>query len=151
MTTHGALTRSTLKLIRVTLLAGVLGFGVVVWYILQTAAPEPLDERAANALRIAFLAVVLLDLPLLFVLRSAQSRVRGYASAARLTIVGWAQGEGVALFGTVLYLLTARVSLWVLGVLVLLTAFVLVPLPGEESEIPSSPGPAPLPRSGQPE
>jgi uncharacterized membrane protein len=136
MAAKGALTEGALKVIRVALLTGVLGFGIVVWYILRTAAPEPLDERAARSMRIAFLAVVVLDLPLLFVLRRAHARAAGYASAARLSIVGWTQGEGVALFGAVLYLLTGRLSLYGLGVLVLLTAFVLVPVPPERTPQP---------------
>lgn len=134
MANRSALTRSTLEVVRVMLLAGVIAFGVIVWYILRTAAPEPLEEDAANALRLAFLAVVLLDLPLLFVLRRAQRGASRYPVAARFAIAGWTQGEGVALFGGVLYLLTARFSLYVLGVLVLLTSFALLRVPRQPAE-----------------
>lgn len=118
-----------LKLIRLALLGGVLVFGIVIAWLTGSGG-YPADTSLAGVLRLAFLVLAAGTLAALMVVRTAQGR----AAADRrgtFAIVGWALGEGIALFGGVAWLLAGELPLYLTGVAVLLVAFLLVPVPGE--------------------
>jgi hypothetical protein len=128
MTTN-ELNRKTLTIMRAALLAGVLLLGAAVWWVLRGGERPPLDDARESALRLFFTVLAVATAPGIIAVRFAQGRAPGFARKAQLAIVGWALGEGVALLGGVIYMLTGSPRLYLLGVLVLLAAFALVPIP----------------------
>lgn len=133
------LTRPMLRLIRFVLLAGVLSFGAAVWLIHGSGQRAPVDAAAAWTLRVAFLVLLVVDFPAIVGLRLFQSRAADFQRKALFAVLAWAVAEGLALLGGVIYLLTARSTLYAVGTLVLLAAFVIVPVPaggdtGERSD-----------------
>ena len=114
-------------LIRAALWCGVLAFGAVIWFVHQRGLfptkPQPTAMIAAQA-ALSVLAVVV-------ALATRGRAINGpdLASRASSTIQLWAIGEGAALFGGVIFLLSGDAQWYGLGLLSMLTVFVLVPLP----------------------
>jgi hypothetical protein len=127
--TNPPLTSTALKVVRGSMLAFVLMLGAIVWYLQSTAAPTPVDAEMTRTLRLALLVLVALDVPVILRVRSLQARADTFEAAGRLAIVGWALGEAVAVFGGVIYLLTADPWVYIAGVAVLLGALGMLPVP----------------------
>ena len=127
--TSGQITPSTLKVIRGSLLGGVLLFGGIVWYLHSTEGPVPVDADLARTLRLVFLVFAFTSLFLLLFLRSRRHRAGEFHAAAVAAIIAWAIGEAVALFGGVIYLLTADVTPYLGGVALMFIAFLVAPVP----------------------
>lgn len=125
------LTGRMLRIIRVVLLVGVLAFGAAVWLIHGSGESAPVDAAAAWTLRVAFLVLLVVDFPAILALRLFQSRAADFQRKALFAVVAWAVAEGLALLGGVVYLLTARPTFYAFGTLVLLAAFLIVPVPAE--------------------
>jgi len=126
-----SLTPSTLRVIRLALLGGVLLFGSVVWYLTARGTIDPLPAAGMTPLLIAFTGVSLASLFGLAVLRSQQARAEDPLRRATLAIVGWAVGEAPALLGGVIYLLSASPIAYYTGVAILLASFAVIPIPEE--------------------
>ena len=105
---------------------GVLTFGLVIFFIHRAGTfpirPQPMALRYASAaFSVVAVAVVL-------ALRGEPRRMEDGPERNTKVLTLWAIGEGAALFGAVLYLLTNEAQWYGLGLLSMLTAFVLVPL-----------------------
>jgi hypothetical protein len=114
--------------VRIAMLVGVLLFGGVTWALRRDAPPEVVPTpRIVDYLRLGVwgitIAVVLL-------VRAKLDRTGDPARRATLSILAWAAGELSALFGAVHYFLTGEPRWYLIGVLLLLVAFLLVPLRG---------------------
>ena len=120
---------STLKVIRLALLAGVVIFGFAIAYLSRTGALQP-DPDVAGVLRLAFLPLALGSVVGMMAVRSAQSRAEPDRKGA-LAIIGWALGEGVALFGGVAWLVAGEMMLYLTGLGLMIVALLLVPVPAD--------------------
>lgn len=123
------LTSAALRIVRGSMLAFVLMLGGIIWYLRSTDPPTPADAQVVRTLRIVFLVLLVIDIPLIMRMRTLQARAERFEAAARLTITGWALAEGIALFGGVLFLLTADPLMYLAGTGVLLGAFLMLPVP----------------------
>lgn len=116
----------TLGLIGMMLWFGVVAFGVVIWFLHRAGSfairPQPMELRYASA------AVSVLAVIVALVLRGGVRQMDDGPERNAKVLVLWAVGEGAALFGGVLYLLTNEPQWYGLGLLAMLTNFVLVPL-----------------------
>ena len=114
-------------LIRAALWGGVLMFGAVAWFMTQRGAfptkPQP------SAMIVAQLGLCVAAVVVAFMLRRRAIDGPDVKTRAAWTVQLWAIGEGAALFGGVLYLLSGQAQWYGLGLLSMATVFSLVPLP----------------------
>ena len=116
-----------LALIRVAMLAGVLTFGTVIWFLRRDGSP-PLLGEAADTLRLVGMVVGAVAVVGIAVFRTLASRAPEGGQRAAYSIVGWALGEAAALYGGVYYFLAGRPLGYMLGLMLLLAAFVFIPV-----------------------
>lgn len=114
-------------LIRAALWIGVLMFGAVAWFMHQRGTfpvrPQP------HALNLSQLWLSVMAVVVALMLRRRAIEGPDAQTRSTWTIQLWALGEGAALFGGVLYLLSNEPQWYGLGLLAMATVFVLVPLP----------------------
>ena len=115
-------------LIRIAMLIGVLLFGAVTWFLRQSGnAPEPPTPESARTLlwmgRAAWGAAVAGCVVLFALLQRETTPAR----AQRLSIIAWALGELVALFGGVVWFLTGLTQWYVSGLVFLVLALLAFP------------------------
>jgi hypothetical protein len=115
--------------IRLAMMAGVLLFGAVSWFMHQAPEWTPTDPAVAARLRTMggiVGGIAALGLVVLFTrFRDASSP----SQASTLAILAWALGEAVALFGGVVFFLTGAPTWYIVGVLLLTLTFVAFPPP----------------------
>ena len=111
------------------MLAGVLLFGGVSWFITRSPDWSPAEpgvgERLVLIARMAWISVGI-ALPVMFL------KFRDNANPARastVAIVAWTLGETLALFGGVILFLTAMPGWYVAGVIALCVAMIAFPAP----------------------
>jgi len=96
---------ASLPLIRIALLAGVLLFGAVTWWLHRGARIEVVNARDLRPLRqagsVVWVAAMVAEV-VLFVIR-LRGRTRDAAAQQSQRVMAWAAGEAVALFGAVYY------------------------------------------------
>jgi hypothetical protein len=114
-----------LRVIRLALLAGVLAFGGVVWYLLregmETAPLEP-------GFLYGFVAVLVASGVGIAVIQLRHAAETEPARLQALAIAGWAVGEAPALLGGVLYLLSGNPVPYLVGLGMMLVSFVMIPV-----------------------
>jgi hypothetical protein len=114
-------------LIRFAMLIGVLLFGGVVWFLRRSdGAPgvAPEDARALLWIGRALWGTAIIGSAILFQL---VQRAMTFAKVQSYSIVAWALGEMVALYGAVIWFLTRSPSWYVTGLVFLLLAFLAFP------------------------
>ena len=114
--------------IRITMVTGVLLFGAVTWFLRRSgSAPEPLTPESARTLlwmgRVAW-GSALAGCIVIFALMQ-----RNPASSRNqlFSIVAWALGELVALYGGVVWFLTGMTQWYVSGLVFLVLALLAFP------------------------
>ena len=122
---------TTLSVIRVTLLAGVVIFGVVGIYLTKGGSLEPLEEQTLEVLRMAFVAILAAVGAAMFIFWRKRVALKPEDDPSTLNITGWALGESVALFGGVILLLSGDISYYLIGVVVMLVSFIFFPIPAD--------------------
>lgn len=120
---------SQYRVIRTALVTGVVLFGLIIWYLSGQRTMEAVGPDLERILQLAFGALALGGLGAVAAVRSAQSRASRLSQRGTLAIVAWAIGEGVALFGGVIYLLTTEPALYIVGLAVFLATLLMVPSP----------------------
>lgn len=127
MQSKGAAPPSVLAVIRIALLAGVLAFGAVVYFLQRGEGWTPADPDSTSVVRTAMFAVWAGAAVLLIVLRL---RLSGLSDSARRTmlIVAWAIGEGAALIGGAYYMLSGEPQWFIIGLFIMLASFILFPI-----------------------
>src|SRR5690606_19619614 len=119
---------AVLRVIRLSLLFGVLAFGAVA-YFTQAQRQPSLDTDALNALRLAVLALSAAVVVAAFVFRAVRTRSADPAAIANTTIIAWAVGEAPAILGAVTYFLSGDSQPFLVGVTAFLLMLVAMPLP----------------------
>ncbi len=114
--------------IRLAMLMGVLMFGGVTWFIRQSDPAPPFDPALMPALLWSARAVWGVALVVCFVLFGIMRNEREGPRARRLSVVGWALGEGVALFGGAVWFLTGTPAWYVPGLVFLVLTFLAFPI-----------------------
>lgn len=116
----------TLPLIGIALWLGVLAFGGVAWFVHRLGT---LPIRPAQVpLTYAQLGVSVLAVAFALAMRGGIRRMDDGPERNSKVISVWACGEGAALFGGVLFLLSNEAQWYAVGLLSMLTTYVLVPL-----------------------
>ncbi len=117
---------NALALIGIALWLGVLAFGVVVWFV-HRAGTFPIRPAQAQ-LTYAQLGVCVLAVVFALAMRGGVRRMDDGPERNTKILSAWACGEGAALFGGVLFLLSNEAQWYAVGLLSMLTTYVLVPL-----------------------
>lgn len=104
---------------------GVLAFGAVAWF-LHRAGKFP-TQPTQPAMTYAQVAVSIVAVVLALVMRGRVRSMEDGPDRNTKVLMCWASGEGAALFGGVLFLLSNETQWYALGLLAMLTAYVLVP------------------------
>jgi hypothetical protein len=111
------------------MMGGVLLFGGVSWFLTRTpdwAPPEAgLLRQLTGIARIAWIVVGLTLIVMVLKFRNSTNPAR----ASSVAILAWALAETLALFGGVVFFLTASPGWYVAGVFALSLAFVAFPPP----------------------
>lgn len=119
---------AVLRLIRLSLLFGVLAFGAIAYFTVAQRQPS-LEPGVLNALRLAVLVlsggVVIAG----FVFRTLRSRTSDRGAMANTTIIAWAVGEAPAILGAATYFLSGDAQPFLIGVAAFVFMLVAVPLP----------------------
>jgi hypothetical protein len=118
---------STLAVIRIALLGGVLMFGAVTYMVQRGDTWQAAGPDLLGTLRVALLATWVVAVVLLLVLRARLTRLTEVAGRSVL-IIAWAVGEGAALFGGVYYFLSGNPEWFIIGLFVMLASFILFPI-----------------------
>jgi len=118
---------TTLRIIRVAFLTGVLMFGGIAYYL--TRQRGGLGESAlAGPLQLANIAILILAAAGIMIVQRRHAAERDPARRSTLNIVAWAMGEAAALFGGVHFLLIGEPTPFLVGLGMMLGAFVVVPI-----------------------
>jgi hypothetical protein len=123
---HPGASPTQLRIIRISLLLGVIVTGAVVSVLVQGSPPRaPELARPLVMVNAVYLVGAMAGI-LYFQRRHAAEPVR----QRRITfnVIAWALGESTALFGAVHYLLVGSPIPFLVGLGMLLAAFVLVPI-----------------------
>ncbi len=117
---------NALAVIGIVLWTGVLLFGAVIAFIhARTGFPVKAQPMSLRYAEMAFSAVAV---AVALVRRGRVGRAVDGAERNNQVLQVWAIGDGAALFGGVLFLLTNEAQWYGLGLLAMLTTFILVPL-----------------------
>lgn len=119
---------AVLRLIRLSLLFGILAFGAVA-YFTQAQRQPALEPGVQNMLRLAAFALSGAVVIAAFVFRTLRARAAGPAAVASTTIIAWAVGEAPAILGAVVYFLSGDARPFLVGVAAFVLMLVAVPLP----------------------
>jgi hypothetical protein len=114
------------RIIRLALLAGVLTFGGIVWFVLRHGGVEtaPLEP----AFLYGFVAVLVASGVGIAVIQLRHAAETEPARLQTLALAGWALGEAPALLGGVLYLLSGNPVPYLVGLGMMLVSFVMIPV-----------------------
>jgi len=119
---------AALAIIRVALLLGVLLFGAGTLFIQRRGGWSPAPAESLETLGLVGTGLWVVAIIGVIVLRVRGLGGRARAGAGDASIIGWAVGEGVALFGGVYYLLSGRPAWYINGLLFLVATFVIFPI-----------------------
>jgi hypothetical protein len=123
---HSGASPTQLRLIRMSLLMGVVVFGGIVSVMVQGNPPRaPELAQPLLMVNVVYLIGAMAGI-LYFQRRHAAEPIR----QRRITfnVIAWALGESTALFGAVHYLLVGSPIPYLVGLGMLIAAFVLVPI-----------------------
>lgn len=123
--------RNPIIAIRAALLAGVLLFGAVCWFVVRQRGGGPMpgvDTSAFSVLRVMVPVLGFAALSVAIAIRVVIARTREEARRNSLRIIAWAVGEAAALAGGVYFLELGDPRLYLIGATAMLATFIVVPL-----------------------
>ena len=86
------------------------------------------DDELAGVLRYVFYGLLVVDIGAMWLVRQRIDRVETFEKKGHLLLIGYALGQGIAFFGIVYWLVTGGMLLFVVSLLVFLTAFLMFPV-----------------------
>ena len=116
-----------LRIIRMAMLAGVLSFGGIVFFLTRENPPTATPE-VAKTLQMVNIAILVAVAGGLLVLQRLHANQADASKRTALNIAAWAVGETAALFGGVHFLLIGNPTPYLVGLAMMLVSFVLVPI-----------------------
>ena len=128
--THGTPAR-VLFIIRAAIVSGVLLFAVVAW-VIRSSTPAEVSQDYRRLLGMVALVVAIAMAGALYVVRGARDRAATRAQKVTQSIVAWALGEAAAMLGVVYFFVTGALDRAWPGLVVLLLAVALFPVPPDE-------------------
>jgi hypothetical protein len=118
--------RVPLLIMRAAFVSGVLMFGAVIWFLHQNHSfptrPQP------PALAYAQIALSIGAVIFAFVSRGRIAREPNEEIRDAQLLIRWALGQGAALMGGVVFLLSGDVQPYLIGVLAMFISFALLPI-----------------------
>jgi hypothetical protein len=114
------------KLIRGSMFVGPMLLGAVTYFLHRQPGYVPVEGWKGLQLMIG--GAMLAGLAIVFVARTLLARAVTAQEAMTRQLIGWAAGEFAALAGGVYYFLTDDPRLFIVGMIILLASFILVPL-----------------------
>jgi hypothetical protein len=118
---------ATLRIIRIALLSGVLMFGGIAYYLTQQQGGGLGPENADTLQIINIVMLIGAAIGILFVQRRHAAE-REPQKRTTLNITAWAMGEATALFGGVHFMLVGNPIPFLVGLVMMIASFVLVPI-----------------------
>ena len=118
-----------LNIVRFAMLAGVLIFAAIAWFLTSSGQMGAAgNEELAGVLRYVFYGLLVVDIGAMWLLRQRIDRAGTFEKKGPLLLIGYALGEGLTLYGIVYWLVTGGMLLFVVSLLVFLTAFLMFPV-----------------------
>lgn len=117
-----------LFLIRMALIFGVFGFAAFT-YFRGAATSSNVDPASLEMLRYIFWGAAALAAAAALLIRTKVESAATPQQKGSLLIIGWAFGEGAALFGIVLHMIGGAVSSLALGLLLFTFTLTILPIP----------------------
>lgn len=118
---------TSLRIVRMALLSGVVVFGAVVTWLVGQDGPRSSPEVRAP-LQWVNIGLLILSAAGVLVLQRIHAAERDPARRQTWNIIAWALGEATAMFGGVHYLLVGSPAPYLVGLAMLVASFVLVPI-----------------------
>ncbi len=118
-----------LNIVRFAMLGGVLFFAAIAWFLTSSGQMGAAgNDELAGVLRYVFYGLLVVDLGALWLVRQRIDRAETFEKKGPLLLIGYALGEGLALYGIVYWLVTGGMLLFFVGLLVFLAAFLVFPV-----------------------
>lgn len=118
---------ATLRIIRIALLSGVLMFGGIAYYLTQQQGGGLGPENADTLQVVNIVMLIAAAIGILFVQRRHAAE-KDPQKRTTLNITAWAMGEATALFGGVHFMLVGNPIPFLVGLVMMIASFVLVPI-----------------------
>lgn len=124
---------STLNIIRLALIGGVVMIGGAFWFIMQQSGTPVLDGDVLPWARWGMLAIFAAAAVAIFAVRKKWKAADMFEEKRSFNIAGWAFAEGMAFVGAVYMFLTTDPAFFIVGFLAqLIVSFVVLPVPKPE-------------------
>ncbi|MBB4639060.1 hypothetical protein [Longimicrobium terrae] len=121
--------RSTsLRIVRMALLSGVVVFGAVVTWLVGQDGPRSTAPDVRAPLQWVNIGLLIASAAGVLVLQRIHAAERDARKRQTWNIIAWALGEATAMFGGVHYLLVGSPAPYLVGLAMLVASFVLVPI-----------------------
>lgn len=118
---------TTLRIIRVALLSGVLVFGALAYYLTDQRGGGLAPENG-GVLQIVNIIILVGAAVGIMVIQRRHLAERDPRKRTTLNIIAWAMGEATALFGGVHFMLVGNPIPFLVGLVMMIASFVVVPI-----------------------
>lgn len=118
---------ATLRIIRIALLSGVLIFGALAYYLTEQRGGGLAPENG-GALQIMNIVILVGAAVGIMIIQRRHLAATDPRKRTTLNIAAWAMGEATALFGGVHFLLVGNPIPYMVGLVMMIASFVVVPI-----------------------
>jgi hypothetical protein len=114
--------------IRTALLAGLLVFGAVTWFLTRQGNTAAASAEQAQLYGYVFAGLAAAAIGGMIVMRTRLEKATSTAQLMTLYITGYAMAEGAALFGAVVWFLGGAREWYIAGLILLVSGFQILPV-----------------------
>lgn len=126
-------TPQTLRIIRFALLSGLLLFGAVAFFMANEGGMGGAgNEEFFSTLLMVFFGLAAAEGAVMYFIHQRWKQAETFQQKANFSIIGWALGEGLALFGAVILLLGGSTLPFLCGLVFFGMAWMLFPVRDED-------------------
>jgi uncharacterized membrane protein AbrB (regulator of aidB expression) len=122
---------ATLRIVRIALLSGVLIFGGIAYYLTEQQGGG-LDPSLGGVLQIVNIVILVGAAVGIMIIQRRHLAETDPKKRTTLNITAWALGEATALFGGVHFLLVGNPIPFMVGLVMMIASFVVVPIREQE-------------------